>query len=259
MNTSNHLLSVQQISALTPHVVRVIFKSHHTFHIEANWIGPHLKLLFPKPNSQQIVFPSLNEKGKVIWQGDDRKQVRTYSVRDYDHQTNTLTVDFVIHQQGTAMNWLKQANIGDNIGLIKLSSKTQYDESKHIVLLGDIAAMPAICYTLEHAPKHQKITAIMAIHSEDDKQNIQATTNNFDIHWLISTIDSPNQFIDILSTLPINSDHKPLYFWGGMETSIVQQVRHYLKNRFTDLSGSEIQLMSYWRKGFAEGEFKHSD
>ena len=55
------------------------------------------------------------------------------------------------------------------------------------------------------------------------------------------------------------SDQENILFWGGMERSLAQQLRHSIKDKYLNLEPNAIQITSYWREGFAEGEFKHRD
>lgn len=254
----NSLLTVTKIEKLSNNLLKVEFSCEQKLIVDPLWIGPHLKLLFPSVGQQEITFPQLNEDNKIIWQDGLRERVRTYSIRQYNESNNTLVVYFVIHQHGIATMWAQNAQVGDQIGLVAMGSKRQFDETSQLILLGDIAAMPAICYTLEHLPAKQKAFAIIEVRDEQDQVSLKLPANA-QVTWLVTPPGRPSQLIEQIAQLPVAMDDSNLLFWGGMESSISQALRHYLKDRFTNLSSEATRLISYWREGYAEGQFKHHD
>lgn len=253
----NGLLTVESSRQLSNNLIEIVFSCDKKLEIDPLWIGPHLKLLFPVANCSEIVFPSINEEGKIIWQEGTRERVRTYSIRRYDEKSNTIAVHFVIHQQGVATIWAQNAQVGDRIGLVAMGSKRRFDEISQLTLLGDISAMPAICYTLEHLPANQKTVAIIEVRDEKDKLSL-ALPEYAQLHWLVTPQGSPSQIMTKLEQLQLTVDDNAL-FWGGMESSVSQSLRHFLKDHFANLSSDSTRLISYWREGFAEGQFKHHD
>lgn len=252
----NGLLTVNEMTTLSNNLIRIVFSCDKKLNVDPLWIGPHLKLLFPT-DSGEVIFPAVNEENKVIWQEGLREKVRTYSVRYYDVANNLLTIDFVIHEKGIATTWAQHAKVNDTIGILGMGSKNKFDSAKQLVLLGDISAMPAICYTLEQLPKDQKAIAIIEVRSESDKVALNLSPLA-KIEWIVSP-QGTSQLIAAINQLPISTDDANLFFWGGMESSLSQEVRRSLKNDYTQLPADAIQLISYWREGYAEGEFKHHD
>lgn len=252
----NSLLTVTQVNRYSDNIIEITFKSEKPFIVDPMWIGPHLKLMFPDQNGD-INFPAIDEQNKVILQAGMREKARTYSIRNYDSVNQMLTVYFVVHKQGLATTWAQSAQVGDRIGLIGLGAKVVFDVQKSVILLGDIAALPAICYSLEHAPENQSITAIIEVRSESDiKPLILPPTKQ--LTWLVNE-KGPSQLPQALNQLMDQLAEKNLLFWGGMEASLTQQIRRQLNDQFTHLTKADIQLISYWRIGYAEGQFKHHD
>ncbi|WP_392564288.1 siderophore-interacting protein [Orbus wheelerorum] len=254
----NGILTVKQSERLSPNLIRIIFNCDKTFEFDPLWIGPHAKLLFPIKGSRDIVFPQANEENKIIWQDGTRERVRTYSIRSYNKADNTIAVDFVVHDSGIATLWAQQAKIGDCIGLIAMGAKNRFDESKQLVLLGDIAAMPAICYILENLPQGQKAIAVIEVRDEQDKLPL-TITGSAQLTWIVTPYGQDSQLINQLTKLNLTIDPQNTIFWGGMESSIAQAIRHFLKDNFATLPSDAMHFISYWREGFAEGQFKHHD
>ena len=252
----NALLTVLKVEKISPSFIRVQFSSNKPFDVDSAWICPHVKLLFPEPITGEILFPKLDEDNKIVVSDKVRQLARSYSVREFDSVTNQLFIDFAIHESGLATVWSRHAKVGDQIGLVGSAGKLSFTDNC-LVLMGDISAAPAICYTLEHLPEKQKVYAFILVnHPKDivplpDNENVQ-------VNWLIQDNTKPNQLVDVVINTEFAEQDK-LMFWGGMESSLAQQLRRALKDKYTQLAPEAIHITSYWREGFAEGEFKHRD
>ena len=252
----NALLTVLKVEKISPSFIRVQFSSNKPFDVDSAWVCPHVKLLFPEPITGEILFPKLDEDNKIVVSDKVRQLARSYSVREFDSVTNQLFIDFAIHESGLATVWSRHAKVGDQIGLVGSAGKLSFTDNC-LVLMGDISAAPAICYTLEHLPEKQKVYAFILVnHPKDivplpDNENVQ-------VNWLIQDNTKPNQLVDVVINTEFAEQDK-LMFWGGMESSLAQQLRRALKDKYTQLAPEAIHITSYWREGFAEGEFKHRD
>ena len=252
----NALLTVLKVEKISPSFIRVQFSSNKPFDVDSAWVCPHVKLLFPEPITGEILFPKLDEDNKIVVSDKVRQLARSYSVREFDSVTNQLFIDFAIHESGLATVWSRHTKVGDQIGLVGSAGKLSFTDNC-LVLMGDISAAPAICYTLEHLPEKQKVYAFILVnHPKDivplpDNENVQ-------VNWLIQDNTKPNQLVDVVINTEFTEQDK-LMFWGGMESSLAQQLRRALKDKYTQLAPEAIHITSYWREGFAEGEFKHRD
>ena len=252
----NALLTVLKVEKISPSFIRVQFSSNKPFDVDSAWVCPHVKLLFPEPITGEILFPKLDEDNKIVVSDKVRQLARSYSVREFDSVTNQLFIDFAIHESGLATVWSRHAKVGDQIGLVGSAGKLSFTDNC-LVLMGDVSAAPAICYTLEHLPEKQKVYAFVLVnHPKDivplpDNENVQ-------VNWLIQDNTKPNQLVDVVINTEFAEQDK-LMFWGGMESSLAQQLRRALKDKYTQLVPEAIHITSYWREGFAEGEFKHRD
>ncbi|MDF7667585.1 siderophore-interacting protein [Orbaceae bacterium ESL0727] len=257
----NARLTVLSINRLSQNLIRICFSSDKTLTVNPLWIGPHLKLLFADPKTNELVFPDYDENNKIIWQDGMRQRVRTYSVRHYDVTTNQLMIDFVVHQTGIATLWAQQAKVGDQVGLVGMGAKCKFDDSnvtqRKLVLIGDISAMPTICYTIENMPKDCDVAAFIEVNdSHDVLQSLNEKQR--DIHWIVRKKGEASQ---LMATV-IHHDfmnNEQLFFWGGVESTLAQQMRHALDDKYPNLASDAIQIISYWREGCAEGEFRHRE
>lgn len=252
----NALLTVLRIERLSHSFIRINFSCDKQLTVNPLWICPHLKLLFADPSTGTIIFPQLDDNNKILINDKIRQLARSYSIRHYDETTQQLTIDFAIHQEGLASVWAQQAKVNDQIGLVGTAAKLMFNQQS-LVLIGDITAVPAICYTLEHLPNNVNVQAFIEVNHPTD---IMALPNSLNTHvnWLIQDVNQPNQLVETIKKANIvHSDN--LLIWGGMERDLAQQIRHTLKDNYPHLPPDAFHIISYWRHGFAEGEFKHRE
>ncbi|OCG24487.1 hypothetical protein A9G45_09000 [Gilliamella sp. HK2] len=252
----NALLTVLNVEKISPSFIRVQFSCNKQVDINPLWICPYLKLLFPDPLTGKIEFPKFDDNNKIVVDDKLRRLIRSYSVREFECANNEFFVDFAIHQTGLASVWSQKAKIGDQIGLIGAASKLQFTDDR-LVLMGDVSAMPAICYTLEHLPKKHKAFAFIEVNHKNDIVSL-SDNKNIEVCWLVQNPDNPHQLINAVINANLSRQGK-LLFWGGMERSLAQALRHAVKDKYTHLPPDAFHITSYWREGFAEGEFKHRE
>ncbi|OCG07857.1 hypothetical protein A9G13_06490 [Gilliamella sp. wkB178] len=252
----NALLTVLKVERISQSFLRIYFSSDKHLTVNPLWICPHLKLLFADPTTGTITFPQLDENNKIVVNDKIRGLARSYSIRGYDEASNQIFIDFDIHPQGLASLWAQQAKVGDQVGLVGSVGKLEFS-GQPLILIGDIAAVPSICYTLEHLPNNQQVYAFMEVNDRSDIMPL-ANNSNSQVNWFIRDKTKPNQLVDavIAADLPPYED---LLFSGGMESSLAQQLRHAIKDKCPDINADAVQIISYWREGFAEGEFRRRD
>ena len=252
----NALLTVIKVEKLSHSFLRLHFSCDKPLMVNPRWICPHLKLLFADPLTDEITFPQLDENNKIMVSDRIRQLARSYSIRGYDESTNQLIIDFAIHSHGLATGWAQKAKVGDQVGIVGTAGKLEFD-NQFLVLMGDISAVPTICYTVENLPSSQKALAFIEVNHKTDIVELPIN-KNVTIQWFVKDVNAPNQLIEAVMNIDL-SDQENILFWGGMERSLAQQLRHSIKDKYLNLEPNAIQITSYWREGFAEGEFKHRD
>ncbi|MFM9258979.1 siderophore-interacting protein [Rhodococcus sp. 5A-K4] len=73
-----------------------------------------IRLLFTYPGETDPVLPVMVD-GSVTFAAGRRPLARAYTVRRYDPQTRELDVDFVVHGDGVATTWARDAGPGDRM------------------------------------------------------------------------------------------------------------------------------------------------
>lgn len=94
-------VTVQTIEHVTPRVRRIVFGGETLSGLPIPRPGAHVKLLFGAD------LNGAAEPRKM------RSQMRTYTPRFFNPDTNELTIEFVLHGHGLASTWAAQAQVGD--------------------------------------------------------------------------------------------------------------------------------------------------
>src|SRR4029077_20600212 len=98
------LARVRSVERVTPRVIRVVVEGDELEGFGPPKPGAHIKLLFPED-------PTWNRKDPDA----PRPPSRTYTPRKYDPQAKSLAIEFVLHGDGLAANWVRGAKAGDDL------------------------------------------------------------------------------------------------------------------------------------------------
>lgn len=81
---------------------------------------------------------------------------RAYTLRMFDVDKGTFSVDFVLHDGGMMSAWAQAAQVGNAVGFAgpRIGGFTLRPEAQWIVLIGDETALPAIQTILTSLPSH---------------------------------------------------------------------------------------------------------
>ncbi|STQ91876.1 siderophore-interacting protein [Iodobacter fluviatilis] len=241
-------LQVLQSLRLTPHLQRLTLGGPGLNGFPNHCDGAHIKLLLPQ-QGQALMLPTAGPKGLIWPPAQNRPVVRTYTVRHFDAMQQTLTVDFVIHDEyGPASYWAQHAQIGDDVGLAGPSGPARLNPAAdYFLLAGDLSALPAISTVLEALPENAVGTAFIEITSEADQQHLSHPAG-VNIVWLVNSTPSallPQAVFD----LPWPQGSVSATIAG--ETEAVVQIRKYLRIN-KRLSVSHCYIVPYWKYQHSE-------
>jgi NADPH-dependent ferric siderophore reductase len=161
-------VTVRSVTRLSPHYARIVFAGEQLGRLGTDGFDQRIKILLPLPDGRWG-DPHLFDEESVaqgLWYqqwkalgNDDRNPVRTYTIRKAAPDRRELTVDFVIHSDaGPAGLFASSATVGDEAVIIgpdaySIHSAIGIDfhpgPSRHLLLIGDETATPAIAAILE--------------------------------------------------------------------------------------------------------------
>lgn len=234
-------VDVRSIEQVTPRVINVVFEGEELVSFGPPLPGAHMKLFFP-PDGMD--WPPANGNPDA-----PRPPSRTYTPRRYDPGKRTLEVEFVLHGDGLAANWVQRAQPGDTMTLAGPGGGYPIPEDcSNLVLMADDTALPAAGMILEALPASCNVTMFCEVADELEKRSL---STNMDVKpdWLFYETEKVDQgvlltkAIRALQDLPENT-----HFWVACEAGAMRQIRdHLLKERKVD--PSYVHVRGYWRLG----------
>ncbi|MDU9405098.1 siderophore-interacting protein [Pseudomonas sp. zfem004] len=285
-------IELKAIVALSPSLCRFVFSGPDVAQMTTLAPDQRIKLFFPTPAG---AAPNLPKDGQ--WQQarrhlapQDTPPMRTYTIRALRRETCEVDVDFVLHGvNGPASAWATTASIGDRLQMVAPNLAYAGDpggyewkpphNARHILLVGDETALPAIAGILEQladtAPE-LAVEAFIEVPLEDDCLPLRHSPATR-LHWLPrdllrsehgqamrhavqelaslpaarSTVSGTLEDVDIDTQLLwelASGESNGFHAWIAGESGAVMDIRrHLIKTR--GLPRESLTLMGYWRAG----------
>lgn len=298
-------VTVERRQVLSPHFVRVDFQGPELARLGTDGFDQRIKIILPLPDGRwgdpQLFDPDSVAHGMWYQQwkaldNADRNPVRTYTIRRADPLNCRLTVDFVVHDDpGPAGRFAAECHAGDEaviIGPDGLSVDSgigidfQPGQSRHVLLVGDETAVPAIAAIVEHLSEAQWEGTGIALTEVRDSADYLAleAPKSFEVSWAargdaergstiverlrrlaaagaLSSAPDHARIPEALETsdpeappvweVPPQAPDDGLYAWVAGESSMVRGIRRFLIGE-CGLDRHRIAFMGYWRQGKKE-------
>lgn len=234
---------VSQTTTITPNMQRITLESEAFAAFPADCEGGYIKLLFDAQGRTDI--HALAE--------DERPLMRTYTIRSFMPQQNSIEVDFVRHtcddpQSGFAARWAMSAQVGDTIHIAGPGTIQNMNlQADWFFMVADMTALPALSAKIRRLPKQAKGYAVIKIESEADKQALDAP-ENMQIIWL--TEQTISQAVYDLEWL-----EGEVSVWCACEFDAMRAMRQYFRND-KHVDRDNIYISSYWKHGVTEDGHK---
>jgi NADPH-dependent ferric siderophore reductase len=227
-------LQVERIEKVAANLVRVTLGGDLDGFTSLGF-DDHVKLFFPN--------------GRTGEDGQPQADSRDYTPRRYDPATNTLDIEFVIHDAGPATRWAMQAQPGQplSIGGPRGSFVIPNNYDWHL-LIGDDTALPAIARRLAELPAGARVVVLAEVDGLPDQI---AFTSAADVTVTWAHRDGVEAGAsDVLArtlktmTLP-KGDY---YAWVAAESLIAKALRAQL---IADHGANPkwMRAAGYWRRG----------
>jgi len=216
--------TVARVAQLTPRVVRITFRVpgfRGSGHAD-EWVG--------------IFF---GERG-------DHMRRRNYTVRAIRPAVDEVDMDVVLHEAGIAVDWARSATPGqqldwwDEIG----SSYDPPADTDWRLIVGDIAALPAIGRIVEELPAGARAIVVAEVYDEADRQEWQ-TAGDVEVRWLHGSGEgrAPSRLEEAVRTFPEPEGQG--YLWMAGETRTVRATRRYIRHE-RGIARERYSLTGYW-------------
>ncbi|MBU1359744.1 MAG: siderophore-interacting protein [Gammaproteobacteria bacterium] len=230
-------VKVRSLEDIGPRMRRVTF-----FGESLEGFGP------PKPGSHiKLFFGDLAPD----WQpapGQPRPLTRTYTPRYFDPVRRELVVDFVRHGEGVASEWVEHAQVGSALIVAGPGGGQVFpDDLRHLVLLADESALPAVGTILDNLPQTCLVTLFAEVESAADRYNPSLLASP-DIRWLVRSPSraAPGSLLLQAAhglTLPAGA-----MGWVACEAGAMRAIKNVLLNQ-RDVDQAQLVTRGYWKAG----------
>jgi NADPH-dependent ferric siderophore reductase len=227
-------LTIKQVEKIAAHMVRVTLTGDLEGFTSLGF-DDHVKLFFPD--------------GTTAADGTPNMLGRDFTPRRHDPASNTLEIDFAIHDAGPATQWAAQAKAGDTVSLGgprgSFIIPTTYDWH---LLIADETGLPAISRRLAELPAGARAVVVGEIDDRNDELAFK-TQANATVTWAHRNGAAPgvsDVLAKTLATLKLPAGD--YYAWVACESLIAKALRRQL---IADHGANPkwMRAAGYWRRG----------
>jgi NADPH-dependent ferric siderophore reductase len=224
--------SVTEAVDLSPHLRRIVVR-----------IGD-AAALDVKPAADSAVgvyFPVTSPDGTSHIDPD--AEGRNYSVRH--HTGDLITLDVFLHAHGVGTSWAAAARPGDRVGLDHARSWYRPPPGTDwLLLVADLAGLPATARIIEDSAEHIPVTAIVEVADSGDLNYLPARTGVA----VIPTVGTGNGHAPSRLAEFVGRHRLPAgrgYCWFAGEAAESRVVRKYFRGLGWTID--QLDITGYWR------------
>ncbi len=249
---SQAVLTVQERQWVSPGLVRIVAGGPGFADYQDNdFTDKYVKLLFADPAHGLRPPYDLDHLRRTA--PEQLPARRTYTVRWARPETQQLAIDFVVHgDEGVAGPWAAAATPGDTLVLTGAGGAYRPDpQADWHLLIGDLAALPAIASALEALPAHATGHVLACTDDAADWIDLPRP-DGVELHWL-----KPDGADDPLVRATHNlvfPAGRPQAFVHGERSTVKALRRHLVGER--QLARESLSISAYWAKGRIEDQFQ---
>ena len=197
----------------------------------------HFKLILPQEGYDKPLLPQMVD-GKPFIDGP-RPTMRDYTPLRWT--TNTLTVDFALHEHGPATDWARHAPMGSWVGVAgprgSMVINKDYD---WYWMLADASGLPAVERALAEMPDTAQVVVRLAV-PEADRRALSSSSAQLDLQW----VDDLNTAAQALA-LPASDG----FIWAAGEHHAMATLRQTMLGKGASLK--RMRISAYWKQGAAD-------
>ncbi|MYS86088.1 siderophore-interacting protein [Embleya scabrispora] len=246
------LATVVRSVEVTPRMLRLTFGGDGLRGFDGGrQADEHVKLFFPPKGEPIPVLPEFGPEGLVFPDGATPPHARNYTVRRFDPVGLELDVDFVIHGNGRAVEWARDARPGDVLGIAGPAPGSHPPaDADQLLIAGDETALPAVASILERLAPGTRAHVFVEVADRNEEQCLAAAPDtDVRVRWLhrdTTTDAEEDQLADAVCEFPWPDG--TVYAWVAGEALTVRTIRRYLRNE-RGMNRHTLHAAGYWRRG----------
>lgn len=248
------VLEVQAKTRLSPRLLRLTLGGDGYAALNRNQqTDAYVKLLIADPSSglrPPYDLDALREQSPELMPAR-----RTYTVRHWDDENQSLDLDVVLHgdgvDNGVAARWADEAQPGDRIAMSGAGGGySPLPETRRHLLIGDHAALPAIAAALESMDESAEGMVLLQLDDAEDRLDL-AHPAGVELHWLIGPRE---QLVTEVAALDL-AETEGLQVFCHVERGITKQLRGVLVKE-AGIAREQLSISAYWALGRIEDQFQ---
>jgi len=213
-------------------------------------------LYFPADNSE---VPPPMELRDGVWGYHDPGAAppgRNYTVRRYDAENATAVIDFVVHGNGVATTWLRNAVRGNMIAVSHARSWYRPGTAPWQVLAADLTGLPALARIIEDLPDAVSATAVAEVSGKEDLDYLPVRENVSVVSCIGGNGEAPSGLADLIAAQPFPQGDG--YLWFAGEAAQSRSVRKWLRAEH-GWTSQRFDIVGYWRQGSEEWDRRFAE
>ncbi|MEU3271060.1 siderophore-interacting protein [Saccharomonospora sp. NPDC006951] len=204
----------------------------------------HIKLIFASDGNVRDVLPAQLEHG-IDWPPSRTRVTRDYTPRRHDPRARELDLDVVMHGDGPASAWARDAKPGDELWIVgPKSSVVVPQDADWVLLAGDETALPAISRFLEERPVDAPVRAVITIEDDAARQPLPAREGDV-LDWVIAPAGDETALAEAVRA--VQPPRGTPYVWAGAESRALLPVRRYVSREW-GVPKSHVNITGYWHR-----------
>ncbi|HET8985201.1 MAG TPA: siderophore-interacting protein [Trueperaceae bacterium] len=243
-------LTVSRVEALSPRYRRVYLTGSDLdsgFPYVRFAPTDHVKVVFPQPDTGELVLPVPGARGLQAPEGAPRPAIRDYTVRAWLPETQELVIEIVVHGHGVASTWAAAAQPGDRVGVMGPRGNIVFPENYAWYLLaGDSSALPSMSRIIEELPDGAGAHAVIVVEDEAEVLHLDGRPG-IEVTWVLrdrAGVDGLLNGVRAVTT----PDHDDWFAFVAGEVGLVRTVRDYLRAE-KQLPRERLVVDGYWLQG----------
>ncbi|MFV0448528.1 MAG: siderophore-interacting protein [Vibrio sp.] len=243
---SAYSLTVINTEQVSPSIQRITLQGDAIAHFGKQSEGDYIKLLFSPEGSTHIA--DIEEGARPL--------MRTYTIRQFDEQNNSIVVDFVRHitqdpTSGFAARWSVNAKAGDTISIAGPGQGQSINtNSDWVFLAADMTSLPALAVTLANLNEKSRGYAVIEVNEHEDVQTLQAP-EGVKVIWAIAEYGD-KLVAQVKAQAWLDGQ---CAVWCACEFDSMKALRQYFRND-KEIDRDFIYISSYWKNGVSEDGHK---
>lgn len=241
------LLQVVRSTWLTPHMVRVTLGGDALQGFKSDAADDGARLYFPEDVTDTSWAPDIDGM-KLVFPENRQPPGREYTPVRHDPDAGELDFDFVVHGDGPASTWARNAAPGHYLGVSgPRRSRMVVGNVDWYLLAGDETGLPSLSRRLRDMPAGTRAVAVIEVADASEEQCID-TKANLEIQWRHRNGREPDT-VDLLANAigELEFPTGEIFAWASGEATSMRAVRrHLLQER--EIPQDRMRITGYWKR-----------